>query len=212
MRKTIRNLFKMWKKWETISQERRGQFSHHKKTLGSGDGIKKTELLSSPVWPQMYSYKTWPRSILRFASWDHERPSSCPGSVMLISKLSILIHAGKNPCLVPNHFQFPHRRCLYLSICDISSVSPELLQRFARALARVAFLRNMALLSINMKAIWRASFLKSREQADQCNNYGETEEVLKLQILAILRRVCNISIITGQKMSTLYKTNHSFKF
>ena len=59
-----------------------------------------------------------------------------------------------------------------------SSVSPELLQRFARALARVAFLRNMALLSINMKAIWRASFLKSWEQADQCNNSGETEEVL----------------------------------
>ena len=29
-----------------------------------------------------------------------------------------------------------------------------------------------------MKAIWRASFLKSREQADQCNNFGETEEVI----------------------------------
>ena len=38
----------------------------------------------------------------------------------------------------------------------------------------------MALLSINMKAIWRASFLKSCEQADQCNNSGETEEVLKI--------------------------------
>ena len=63
-----------------------------------------------------------------------------------------------------------------------SSVSPELLQRFAHALARVAFLRNMALLSINMKAIWRASFLKSREQADQCNNSGETEEVVNHQI------------------------------
>jgi len=47
-----------------------------------------------------------------------------------------------------------------------SSVSPELLKRFARALARVAFLQIMALLSINMKAIWRASFLQSREQAD----------------------------------------------
>ena len=58
-----------------------------------------------------------------------------------------------------------------------SSASLELLQRFARALARVAFLWNMAFLSINMKAIWRANFLKSCEQADQCNNSGETEEV-----------------------------------
>ena len=71
----------------------------------------------------------------------------------------------------------PTKACVKSEI-STSSVSPELLQRFARALARVAFLRNMALLSINMKAIWRASFLKSREQADQCNNYGETEEVI----------------------------------
>ena len=67
---------------------------------------------------------------------------------------------------------------IHIMIFNTSSVSPELLQRFARALARVAFLRNMALLSINMKAIWQASFLKSREQADQCNNSGETEEVV----------------------------------
>ena len=59
-----------------------------------------------------------------------------------------------------------------------SSVSPELLQGFARGLAHVAFLRNITLLAINMKAIWRASFLKSREQANQCNNSGETEEVI----------------------------------
>ena len=59
-----------------------------------------------------------------------------------------------------------------------SSVSPELLQRFARALAHVAFLWIMALLSKNMKAIWRASFLQSQEQADQCNNSGQTEEVV----------------------------------
>ena len=58
-----------------------------------------------------------------------------------------------------------------------SSVSPELLQRFACTLARIAFLRIMPLLSINMKAIGRASFLQSREQADQCNNSGETGEV-----------------------------------
>ena len=38
-----------------------------------------------------------------------------------------------------------------------SSVSPELLQRFACTLARIAFLRIMPLLSINMKAIGRAS-------------------------------------------------------
>ena len=65
----------------------------------------------------------------------------------------------------------------FRELSTTSSVSPELLQRFARTLARIAFLRNMALLSINMKAIWRASFLQSREQADQCNNSGETEEV-----------------------------------
>ena len=59
-----------------------------------------------------------------------------------------------------------------------SSVSPELLHGFARGLAPVAFLRNITLLSINMKVIWRASLLKNCEQANQCNNSGETEEVL----------------------------------
>ena len=58
-----------------------------------------------------------------------------------------------------------------------SSVSPELLHGFARGLAPVAFLRNITLLSINMKVIWRASLLKNCEQANQCNNSGETEEV-----------------------------------
>ena len=60
---------------------------------------------------------------------------------------------------------------------DTSSVSPELLQGFARSLALVANWRKITLLSINMKANWRASFLKSCEQANQCNNSGETEEV-----------------------------------
>ena len=55
-----------------------------------------------------------------------------------------------------------------------SSVFPELFQGFARG----AFLRNISLLSINMKASWRASFLKSRERANQCNNSGKTEEVV----------------------------------
>ena len=69
----------------------------------------------------------------------------------------------------------------YLSILTLfttSSVSPKLLHGFARSLAPVAFLRNITLLSINMKVIWRASLLKNCEQADQCNNSGETEEVL----------------------------------
>ena len=58
-----------------------------------------------------------------------------------------------------------------------SSVSPELLQGFARSLALVANWRNITLLSINMKAAWQANFLKSHEQANQCNNFGEKEEV-----------------------------------
>ena len=61
---------------------------------------------------------------------------------------------------------------------NTSSVSPELLHRFARVLAPVAFLQNITLLSINMKVIWRASLLKNCEQANQCNNSGETEEVI----------------------------------
>ena len=47
-------------------------------------------------------------------------------------------------------------------------------------LAPVAFLRNITLLSINMNVIWRASLLKNCEQANQCNNSGETEEVRNL--------------------------------
>jgi len=44
-----------------------------------------------------------------------------------------------------------------------SSVSPELLQAFARDLSWVAFLQNITLLSINMKATWRvaSNFLNS---------------------------------------------------
>ena len=71
---------------------------------------------------------------------------------------------------------------LQVCISTTFSVSLELLQRFARALACIAFLRIMALLSINMEAIWRASFFQSREQADQCNNSGETEEVLSFAL------------------------------
>ena len=41
----------------------------------------------------------------------------------------------------------------------------------------VAFLRNITLLLINMKATWQAIFLKSRGQANQCSNFGETDEV-----------------------------------
>ena len=49
-----------------------------------------------------------------------------------------------------------------------SSVSPELLQGFARGIARVAFLRNITLLAINMKAIGEQVSLKTprREQVD----------------------------------------------
>ena len=82
-----------------------------------------------------------------------------------------------------------------------SSVSLELLRRFARALARVAFLRNMALLSINMKAIWRANFLKSCEQADQCNNSGETEEVSDFK-----------GDMRIPKQSSFHMNNYSYKF
>ena len=39
-------------------------------------------------------------------------------------------------------------------------------------------LKEYTLPSINMKATWQASFLKSREQADQCKNFGETEKVI----------------------------------
>ena len=58
-----------------------------------------------------------------------------------------------------------------------SSVSPKLLHGFARSLAPIAFLRNITLLSINIKVIWQASLLKNCEQANQCNNSRETEEV-----------------------------------
>ena len=63
---------------------------------------------------------------------------------------------------------------------DTFSVSPELLHGFARGLAPVALLQNITLLSINMKVICRASLLKNCEQADQCNNSGETEEIVEL--------------------------------
>ena len=59
-----------------------------------------------------------------------------------------------------------------------SSVSLEVFQGFARGLAHVAFLPNITLLAINMKATWRASFHKSR-QANQLNNSGITEEVVR---------------------------------
>ena len=68
-----------------------------------------------------------------------------------------------------------------------SSVSPELLQGFARGLARVAFLRNITLLAINMKATWQASFLKSCTQANQCNNSGETEEVKNVDVFSCVK-------------------------
>ena len=61
-----------------------------------------------------------------------------------------------------------------------SSVSPDFLHGFARSLAPVAFLRNVTLLSINMKVICRAGLVKKCEQAIQCNNSGETEEVINI--------------------------------
>ena len=82
------------------------------------------------------------------------------------------------------------------------SVSPDLSKGFARGLALVAFLRNIALLSINMKAIWRASFLRSREQADQCNNSGETEEVYKVTFLAKFCQVAVASLCIWSGMVT----------
>ena len=61
-------------------------------------------------------------------------------------------------------FQMDTKRsqyCLMYSFSDFYkkylctfSVSPELLQGFARGLARVGFLRNITLLVINMKATW----------------------------------------------------------
>ena len=54
-----------------------------------------------------------------------------------------------------------------------------MLQGFVRGLAHVAFLlRNITLLGIIMKAIWRAIFLNGHKQANECDNSGETEEVL----------------------------------
>ena len=46
----------------------------------------------------------------------------------------------------------------------VFSFSPELLQRFARGLVHIAFLQNLTLPAINMKANLRASFLKSLKQ------------------------------------------------
>ena len=93
------------------------------------------------------------------------------------------IYAQCTPSVRIESSPFGKQLCMFLLDVNIlkkyglnsstSSVSPELLQRFAR------YGLDMALLSINMKAIWQASFLKSCEQADQCNNSGETEEVKK---------------------------------
>ena len=33
------------------------------------------------------------------------------------------------------------------------------------------------MLAIFVKVFWRVSFLNNREQANQCNNFGQTEEV-----------------------------------
>ena len=49
-----------------------------------------------------------------------------------------------------------------LQQCILCSVSLELLQ----GSARIAFLRNMALLAINMRATWRGSSVKSPEQVN----------------------------------------------
>ena len=89
------------------------------------------------------------------------------------------------------------RKNLYKTVkLSTSSVSPELLHRFARGLAPVAFLRNITLLSINMKVIWRASLLKNCEQADKCNNSGKTEEVLEIDyvVLTLKSKQCKYHI------------------
>ena len=65
---------------------------------------------------------------------------------------------------IPIQNQYP---CIFEST---SSVSPELLQEFARSLACTAFLKNITMFSINMRATWPASF-KSHKQANQLNNY-----------------------------------------
>ena len=54
---------------------------------------------------------------------------------------------------------------------------PELLQEFALGLARVAFLQNVALLTINKTATWQASFFRNREQSKSCNYLWKIEEV-----------------------------------
>ena len=43
------------------------------------------------------------------------------------------------------------KKIFFTSVRDASSVSPELIKGFARGLARVALLRNITLLAINMK-------------------------------------------------------------
>ena len=53
----------------------------------------------------------------------------------------------------------------------------------------MTFGRSFALphcLGINMKASWRAGVFKSRKQADRCENFGETEGVLQINVLFLL--------------------------
>ena len=70
-----------------------------------------------------------------------------------------------------NLVKYPQRRSNFSGMCNLklytSSVYPELFQGIAHDLTGIAFLRNITLLSINMKATWRVSFPRSLEQAYQ---------------------------------------------
>ena len=89
-------------------------------------------------------------------------------------------------------------------ILSTSSVSPELLQGFARGLALIAHLRNITLLSINMKAT--LGFLKICEQTNQFNNSGETEEV---SFLGLNIALCLSPNLIGSSDADFYKASES---
>ena len=90
----------------------------------------------------------------------------------MFSKLIVaaLASAGVASALPTAPGQSMNLQTLRIKTKPTSSVSPELLQLFAHSLAHVAFLQNLTLLAMNMKAIWQASLL---------NNSGETEKVIK---------------------------------
>ena len=118
---------------------------------------------------------------------------SLVGSLGYVLLLASSLYANKYVLTVLG-FRYP----MVFQVKTTSSVSPELLQGFARSLAHVAFLWNITLLAINVKAILQASFLKSREQANQWSNSGETEEL-------------NLCIFHNYRLSLDY-LNFSFQF